>query len=236
PVHEAGRVRRCPAAEPRRVVAGAVIVKAGLRVTFLACITVALRSLDAGSYGLVGGAAYGVVLLVADDPGIVVECEHRRSEVVAELVAHQFARAVVSACGPSLDQGDPLLVIADAQGFALEGHRAEGVVFAIDLEGADVDPLMLTGGGLGESAFGDLAGPLPGRVVQVVGGLLAAAGGAVQAVVLVPGQYRDFRHSGGVALLVVGEGLWRRDGGGGGGRQAGAVPGGVEEAWVGGGG
>ena len=65
-----------------------------------------------------------------------------------------------------------MLVVEDVQRLALQGDRGAGAVLAVDLEGAEVDPLGFArrrtpaGGGM----LGDLADTLPGRVVDVVRG------------------------------------------------------------------
>ena len=76
-------------------------------------------------------------------------------------------------CGAGLDQGYTVLVVEDVQRLALQGDRGVGPVLAVDLEGAEVDPLGFPrrGAPAGEFAVGHLADALPGRVIDVVRGL-----------------------------------------------------------------
>ena len=72
PIHQPGRISRCPASEPGRVVARAVVVESGLLVALLAGVAVALEAgLRRAASGLVGRAAVGIVLLVGDDLAVL---------------------------------------------------------------------------------------------------------------------------------------------------------------------
>ena len=118
-----------------------MVVEACFGVAFLAGVAVALGRLGAGPDRLVGRAAVGVVLLVRDHLRALVELEDGRVEVVGELVADQLGGAGVLPCGAGLDQGDTVLVVEDVQRLALQDDRGVGAVLAVDLKGAEIDPL-----------------------------------------------------------------------------------------------
>ena len=72
-------VRAHPAAEPRRVVARAEVVEAGLVVALLAGCSVGASAFRSAAHRLVRGAAVGEVLLVRDDRCRLFELKRRRT-------------------------------------------------------------------------------------------------------------------------------------------------------------
>ena len=96
---------------------------------------------------------------------LIVQLQASGAEVVAELVADELLLAAVVDRVARLHQDDALLVIHNVQSFAHQTGIHAGVS-SVDLEATQIGSLILR---RSSCRFGDLAHPLGGGVVDVVG-------------------------------------------------------------------
>ena len=185
-------------------------VKNRLLVPLLPCVPVRFGSLCPAAHGLIRGAAVGVVLLVGDDPRLVVQLQAGRAEVVAELVANESSRrAVVTYVRVST------IAMRCWSSMTCSVSRSSSRVHRRRTRGRSrtrrgrcarpcASPLL---------PLGHLAHALARGVVDVLGRFRRAVccttccAGRQQLVAEVPLHHRQVRHASHVAVRVVGVGL-----------------------------